>query len=127
MSMFKMCLNWKVIGGLAAAGLGVAVFAPNLIGAALPLLLLAACPLSMIVMMGAIGGMGMRSKQGAAEPVRGRVPLPDTRREEQIADLKSQLVRVQSEQERLARAIAELEKGGMAATAIATPQLGKLH
>lgn len=47
----KMCLNWKVLAGLAIAGLGVALFAPGLFGRILPLLLLGACPVSMLVMM----------------------------------------------------------------------------
>ena len=46
-----MCLNKKVIAGLAAVGVGVLLFAPNAIGAAWPLLFLAVCPLSMILMM----------------------------------------------------------------------------
>lgn len=52
----KMCFNWKVAAGLTAAGVAVFAFAPNLIGAALPVLFLAACPLSMIVMMRAMAG-----------------------------------------------------------------------
>ena len=52
----KMCFNWKVIAALAVAGLGVVVFAPDVLGAALPLLLLVACPLSMVVMMRAMSG-----------------------------------------------------------------------
>ncbi len=49
-----MCFNWKVAGGLTAAGVAVFVVAPNLIGAALPVLIIAACPLSMVVMMRAM-------------------------------------------------------------------------
>lgn len=56
----KMCFNWKVVTGLAVAGLAVFAFAPSLIGAALPVLLIAACPLSMVVMMRAMSG-GSRS------------------------------------------------------------------
>ena len=52
------CLNWKVIGALAAAGLGVYVFAPGWAAAALPLLIVAACPLSMLLMMRAMRPMG---------------------------------------------------------------------
>jgi len=51
-----MCINKKVIAGLVAAGLIVYLVAPGAIGAALPLLLLAICPLSMIVMMRAMSG-----------------------------------------------------------------------
>ncbi len=52
------CLNWKVIGALAAAGLGIYVFAPGWAAAALPLLIVAACPLSMLLMMRAMRPMG---------------------------------------------------------------------
>ena len=48
--MLTTCLNPKVIGVLAVVGIGIWVVAPGLIGAALPLLLVAICPLSMIVM-----------------------------------------------------------------------------
>lgn len=51
MNMFKMCLNLKVMGGLAAAAVGIWVLAPQWFAAALPLLFLAICPLSMLVMM----------------------------------------------------------------------------
>lgn len=56
-----MCLNKKVVAGLAIAGLGIYLFAPNVFGAALPLLILAACPLSMIVMMRMMSGSDDRS------------------------------------------------------------------
>lgn len=52
----KMCFNWKVAAGLTAAGVAVFAFAPNLIGSALPVLIIAACPLSMVVMMRAMSG-----------------------------------------------------------------------
>ena len=45
----KMCLNWKALAGLGAAGVGLYLVAPGM--AALPLLLLAVCPLSMLLMM----------------------------------------------------------------------------
>lgn len=51
-----MCINWKVVGGLAAVGVGIFVVAPQYVTAALPLLLLAACPLSMIIMMKMMSG-----------------------------------------------------------------------
>lgn len=71
----KMCINWKVVGALALVGLAVFAAAPNLIGAALPLLVLAACPLSMVVMMRAMsvrwGSLADRLRcRSRAEPVR---------------------------------------------------------
>lgn len=56
-----MCLNRKVLIGAAVVGVGVGVwaFAPQAFGAALPLLVLAICPLSMLLMM-----KGMRESGG---------------------------------------------------------------
>lgn len=68
LDVLRKCLNWKVVAGLTVVGLGVWLVAPGAIGAALPFLVLLACPLSMIVMMGAMGRQ-MRS------------PAPDGRRE----------------------------------------------
>lgn len=59
MQMLKHCLNWKVIAGLAAVGIGIYAVAPGLVAAALPILLLAICPLSMMFMM-----KGMQGNQG---------------------------------------------------------------
>ena len=64
--MCGMCLNWKVLAGLAAIGLGIYAFAPNLAGAALPLLAVAACPLSMLAMMWGMGRMGGMQSSGCA-------------------------------------------------------------
>ncbi len=49
------CLNRKVLGGLGLTALAVWAFAPGVVGAALPLLFLVACPLSMVGMMWAMG------------------------------------------------------------------------
>lgn len=56
MEMLKKCLNLKVLAGLAVVGVGIWMLAPNLIARALPLLFLAACPLSMALMMYAMRG-----------------------------------------------------------------------
>lgn len=50
MEMLKKCLNPKVLIGLGLVALGFLIFAPQLLPAALPLLLIAACPLSMVAM-----------------------------------------------------------------------------
>ena len=110
----KICLNWKVLAGLAAVGLGVAVVAPNLIGALLPLLVFAACPLSMLLMMWSMRGMqggrcdtrpgqatGAASKHGAHT--------------EQLTELRSQLAGLQAQQDAIARQIARLEGADTAA------------
>lgn len=54
----KMCFNWKVLAGLGVVALGIFLVAPTMVLGALPLLLLAACPLSMLFMMRGMNGMG---------------------------------------------------------------------
>lgn len=54
----KMCINWRIVGALSLVALAVFAVAPNLLGAALPILVLAACPLSMLLMMRAMQGGG---------------------------------------------------------------------
>ncbi len=97
----QMCLNWKVLVGLAVVGLAVWIVAPQLVLAALPLLLVAACPLSMLVMMGRM--RGGQSAQANQPPAAGRT------RDEQVAELRSRLLSAQAEQEVIARQIAEIE------------------
>ncbi len=46
-----MSLNMKAVVGFAVLALGVYVVAPGLAYAVVPLLILAACPLSMVLMM----------------------------------------------------------------------------
>lgn len=58
--MLRACLNWKVIGSLTVLGFGLWSVAPNLLVTGLPLLLLAACPLSMMLMM-----RGMKNAHGS--------------------------------------------------------------
>ena len=104
----KMCFNWKVIAGLAVVGLGTWVVAPNLVGPALPLLFLAACPLPMLVMMW--GMRGMQGNQCATRPEQVNQTARDGRtREEHVAELRAQLVDVQARQEAIARELAQLD------------------
>lgn len=111
MKMGGMCFNWKVLAGLAGVGLAVWVVAPNLVGAALPLLLVAACPLSMLLMgRGMAGGQCSTQAQQPAPPERAGQSV-DVRltREEQLAELKAQLAILDVRQQAIAREIAELE------------------
>lgn len=98
MKLSGMCLNWKVLAGLGAVSLGIFVFTPQLFAAALPFLLLALCPLSMLLMMGSMKSMD-ESRQNAAHSTPGK----DLSRSEQIAELKTQ-------QEALADQLAVLER-----------------
>ena len=58
------CFNPKVLGGLALTALAVFLFAPGASSAVLPLLVMAACPLSMVLMMRAMSG-GQNSSRGS--------------------------------------------------------------
>ena len=101
LTYFSMCMNWKVVAGLAVIGLGVWAVAPNLIGAAAPLLLLAACPLSMVLMMRGMGAMG--GNENTAQPAQPSQPthVGETR-DEQLAELKTRHAAI-------AREIAQME------------------
>lgn len=105
MKLLKMCLNWKVVAGLVVVGVAIYLIAPDLIAAALPILLLAACPLSMLLMM-----LTMKDMQGHKGETRERQPsqgADDTglTREEKIARLRTQ-------QAALAERIGALEREG---------------
>ena len=89
--MLKMCLNWRVLVGLAVAGLGIGLFVPGLLGRALPILLLAACPISMLVMMATM-------KQPTSQ-----APAP-----EDIDSLQAQLADLTGRQEQVRERLAHL-------------------
>lgn len=97
LKMLFMCLNSKVIAGLAVVALVVVIVAPQYIWAALPLLLVAACPLSMLFMM---RGMGNESNPS---------PAPGVPHDAQLPELQSRLSSFQAEQEAITRQTAELE------------------
>lgn len=84
MQMLKHCLNWKVIAALAVVGVGIYAVAPNLMVAALPILLLAICPLSMLFMM---WGMQQNGGEDREQPVARQAGLT---REERLAQLREQ-------------------------------------
>lgn len=101
----KMCFNWKVIAGLAVVGLGTWAVAPGLAVAALPLLILAVCPISMLLMMrGMQGGQCASRPQQASSPARTGLT-----RDEQLAELRTQLTDIQEQQDGIAREISRLE------------------
>ncbi len=87
--MLKKCLNMKVLAGLAVVGVGIWLLAPELVTAAVPLLLLAACPLSMVLMM-AMMGKGNTQQGDAASAGQ---PQPDSR-----AALEARLRTLETEQ-----------------------------
>ena len=56
LSRFHLCLNWKVVVALGAIGVGIWAIAPGLLWAAVPVLVVLACPLSMLFMMRSMSG-----------------------------------------------------------------------
>lgn len=70
-SVLGMCLDKRVLLGLAVVGLGIWTVAPQAFGAALPLLLIAICPLSMLLMARMMpGSMGMGEQKPSDPGVR---------------------------------------------------------
>jgi hypothetical protein len=121
---FGMCLNWRVLGGLALVALVVLVAAPSLAVRALPLLLVAVCPLSMVAMMWAMRGNKAGPSVGAAEPTVPSVPESVSDPEPTLSDLHSELADVHAHQERLARKILELEASATRDSAAPAPGPG---
>ncbi|MGH2376860.1 MAG: DUF2933 domain-containing protein [Candidatus Limnocylindria bacterium] len=69
--MLRMCYDPRVLIGLAAVGVTTWVVAPQLVLAVLPLLFLAACPLSMLLMAKMM--MPGQKQPGASMDPRARV------------------------------------------------------
>lgn len=74
-----LCLSWRVLAGLAAAAVATFVLAPEVMPILVPLLIAAACPLSMVVMMRG-GQQAHRRAEPEARPRRESSvePLPPT-------------------------------------------------
>lgn len=101
LSIGSMCLNWKVIAGLAALGFGIWVIAPNLIVAAAPLLLFAAYPLSMWLMMRAMsGGQHKNASEPPGTPASAQ-EATETAGPRDLAALKARHARLTAELETL--------------------------
>lgn len=88
------CFNRNVLVGLAAAGLAVYLVAPSAFSAALPLLVVLACPLGMVFMMRGMRGQGARSaEEGQSEPVTSAPPSAET----EIVRLRAELDQLKAE------------------------------
>lgn len=98
MNMLRACYDWRVITALAAVAGGVVLFAPNLIGAALPLLIVAACPLSMMLMMKTMGVHEANTSPAGGTQSVGRAE-----------QLRAELAATRSEQQRLVRELEDLD------------------
>ena len=64
-----MKINVKVVAALTAVALAIYLLVPNLFYAALPLLILAACPLSMFLMMRMMSGSKTDGPEQGSTPV----------------------------------------------------------
>ncbi|GHE39016.1 hypothetical protein GCM10018771_19340 [Streptomyces cellulosae] len=73
-----MCLNKKAVIGLSAVAAAVLLLKPGWFLAALPLLLLALCPLSMIFMMRGMKGGQSRGQAGSAYGTGGKTHTTGT-------------------------------------------------
>lgn len=110
-SILFMCLNWKVVVGLAIVEVIIGIIEPKLLLGAIPLLIVAACPLSMLFMM---RGMHREQSSQMLQPSSYSVQVNTSSMgvpadEERVACLKAQLAQVETQQQELANQIAELE------------------
>jgi hypothetical protein len=92
------CLNRKTLLILAGIGLAVWAVAPGAIGAVAPLLIAAACPIGMFVMMrGAVGSADGRSCRTETPNGPAATPVADASADEvarlrwEVADLRAQV------------------------------------
>lgn len=99
-SMLRMCLNWKVLAGLALVAVGVGIYSPDLLGKALPILILAICPLSMMWMM---REMDQGEDTGSPPPT----PNPS----DDPAALRAQMTALAAEQEQISEKLARVTLG----------------
>ena len=90
-SMLGMCLDRRVLIGLAVAALGIWLLAPQYLAGALPLLVVLACPLSMVamalLMRGSMGG----GPKASAEQRLAELELQQAALAQQIATTRAEL------------------------------------
>ena len=114
--MRGICLNWKVVAVLGAASLGLWALAPQMLTQLAPVLLVLACPLSMLFMMrsGSQQGGTACAMPNGKNAVPGETvhatPSPFAgSREAQVAQLKADLAQAREHQESIAYRLAELD------------------
>jgi len=95
--MLRMCMNWRVLGALAVIGVAIALAVPGAGAVALPLLLAAACPLSMVLMM-----RGTRSAGRSCGAMGQKSSGDPSTREQRIAELESQVAELRHARRRSA-------------------------
>ena len=117
MNLLRACLDWRVLGGLTVLGLAVYLVAPGLILGVPPVLLVAVCPLSMLLMMRSMGG-------GPADT---HVP-PRSAGGNREAALRGELAELARRQEQLNAEVPELEasrQGGASQFGASAPLEGR--
>lgn len=63
----RICINKRVVAGLAGVALVVFALSPRLLGELAPVLVFAACPLSMLVMMRGTSGRNRQAPAAAGD------------------------------------------------------------
>lgn len=98
----RMCFDKRVLVGLGVVAVALLAFAPQTLGAAAPFLVMAACPLSMVVMMRAMNGRDRcaspDTQQTSATSVADAAPVPapaDT--EPRLRELEEEVSRLRAE------------------------------
>jgi hypothetical protein len=99
------CLNRKVLIGLAVVAAAVFLVAPQAFGAALPVLILLACPLSMVFMMRGMAGQ----VAGADSPAETGATGATT-----PAEPPAEVVRLRAEVDQLRAEVRDREAGRLA-------------
>ncbi len=88
-SLLNRCLDWRILAVLFAVGVSMAIFAPHLGISVLPLLLLAACPVSMILMMVMMNQPTQQSESNSSHLVSDDLPLDSLLdQDKQLSQLK---------------------------------------
>ena len=108
MRILRFCLDRRVLAVLGVIGLAVVVLAPGTLGATLPVLFLAACPLSMIVMA----------------VVMGRKAMPATAATSDAESLRAELDELAARQRRLESELAATEATVAGEKTPAKPNVG---
>lgn len=91
-SMLGMCLDRRVLIGLGVAAVGIWLLAPQYIAGALPLLIVLACPLSMVAMALMMrGSMGSVGPQPSAQQRLTDLELQRTALAQQITAARAEL------------------------------------
>lgn len=81
----RMCINKRVVVGLAVVALALFALSPRLLGALGPVLIMAACPLSMLLMMRSLSGRDHEPSPGHGDDRRVR------ELEEEVNRLKAEI------------------------------------